>query len=316
MADNLTTTTTVATVPSGTTFRTDDLGAAGHVQYVKLLDGTDGGTAAIGGDATNGLDVDVTRLPALVAGSAIVGKVGIDQTTDGTTNLVAAKQSGTWNVGTVTAVTAVTAITNALPAGTNAIGKLAANSGVDIGDVDVTTVGAITPGTAAANLGKAEDAAHVSGDVGVMALAVRKDTAAALAGTDGDYIPLATNATGALRVTVDSDGAGDTFLAAGVQGVSDLTANTDLSVISAAGSGIRNYVTDIEVSAAAAAGNVKIYSGDPDSAGVLIAQIPFGANGCVKSFTTPRKGAANTAIFAEATQNCTISIGGFTSAAG
>jgi hypothetical protein len=36
-------------------------------------------------------------------------------------------------------ITAVTAISNALPAGTNAIGKLAANSGVDIGDVDVTS---------------------------------------------------------------------------------------------------------------------------------------------------------------------------------
>lgn len=44
--------------------------------------------ALVGGDATNGLDVDVTRLPALVAGSAVVGKVGIDQTTPGTTNAV------------------------------------------------------------------------------------------------------------------------------------------------------------------------------------------------------------------------------------
>ena len=49
---------------------------------------------------------------------------------------------GTDNDVTVTSgtITAVTAITNALPAGTNAIGKLSANSGVDIGDVDVTTV--------------------------------------------------------------------------------------------------------------------------------------------------------------------------------
>lgn len=44
--------------------------------------------ALIGGDAANGLDVDVTRLSALVAGAAIIGKVGIDQTTPGTTNLV------------------------------------------------------------------------------------------------------------------------------------------------------------------------------------------------------------------------------------
>lgn len=36
--------------------------------------------------------------------------------------------------------TVVSAISTALPAGTNAIGKLAANSGVDIGDVDVTSV--------------------------------------------------------------------------------------------------------------------------------------------------------------------------------
>jgi hypothetical protein len=92
-------------------------------------------------------DVDVLTLPALVAGTALIGKVGIDQTTPGTTNLVSAAQSGTWNVGTVTTVTAVTSITNALPAGTNAIGKLAANSGVDIGDVDVTSLPALAAGT-------------------------------------------------------------------------------------------------------------------------------------------------------------------------
>ena len=52
-----------------------------------------------------------------------------------------------------------------LAAGTAAIGKLAANSGVDIGDVDVTTV---VPGTAAGNLGKAEDGAHTTADGGAM----------------------------------------------------------------------------------------------------------------------------------------------------
>ena len=38
-------------------------------------------------------------------------------------------------------------ISAALPAGTNAIGKLAANSGVDIGDVDVTSLPALPAGT-------------------------------------------------------------------------------------------------------------------------------------------------------------------------
>ncbi len=106
------------------------------------------------------------------------------------------------NSGSITVDNAGTfAVQATLQSGTNGIGKLTANSGVDIGDVDVTSV---VPGTGATNLGKAEDAAHSSGDVGVMALAVRKDTATQLAGTDGDYSPLITDANGALHVAVAS----------------------------------------------------------------------------------------------------------------
>jgi len=51
-------------------------------------------------------------------------------------------------------------------------------------------IDAVIPGTGATNLGKAEDAAHTSADTGVMALAVRKATAANVSDTDGDYEPL------------------------------------------------------------------------------------------------------------------------------
>lgn len=47
----------------------------------------------------------------------------------------------------------------------------------------------------------AEDSAHSSGDLGVMSLAVRNDAGTALA-ADGDYIPLTTTASGALRVAI------------------------------------------------------------------------------------------------------------------
>lgn len=57
-------------------------------------------------------------------------------------------------------------------------------------------------GGAKTDLAKAEDAAHASGDRGIMALAVRQDTPLALATTDGDYIPLTTDADGLLRVNV------------------------------------------------------------------------------------------------------------------
>lgn len=120
----------------------------------------------------------------------------------GTVNIAAAQ-----TVATVTTVSAVTAITNALPAGTNAIGKLAANSGVDIGDVDVTTVGTITPGTGATNLGKAEDAAHTSGDVGVLVLGVRRDADTTPVSADGDYHALQFDNSGNLKVNIKA-GAG------------------------------------------------------------------------------------------------------------
>lgn len=58
-------------------------------------------------------------------------------------------------------------------------------------------------------LGKAEDSAHSSGDIGAMALAVRSDAGGSLVDTDGDYTPLSVDSSGALRVNavvnVDAD---------------------------------------------------------------------------------------------------------------
>lgn len=48
-------------------------------------------------------------------------------------------------------------------------------------------ISSITPGTAATSLGKAEDAAHSSGDTGVAILVRRCDTASVGSDTDGDY---------------------------------------------------------------------------------------------------------------------------------
>lgn len=52
--------------------------------------------------------------------------------------------------------------------------------------------------------GYAEDTAHVTGGIGVMPLAVRKDTAAALADTDGDYAPVEVDANGRLHAVLSS----------------------------------------------------------------------------------------------------------------
>lgn len=80
MADNLTTqSATLATVPASSVIATDDAGAGGHVQIVKLAIGTDGSATVIPADATNGLDVDVTRI---AAGDNLVGRVKVSDGTD------------------------------------------------------------------------------------------------------------------------------------------------------------------------------------------------------------------------------------------
>lgn len=126
--------------------------------------------------------------------------------------------------------------------------------------------GAITsvvPGTAATNLGKAEDSAAASGDVGVMALAVRQDTLAASVGADGDYAWLKLDDQGLLRVRVDglvqlsalSDSisaapdtsrvmAGNTALAVGRANVA-LSADGTLIAAQGAGNRIQIHALDI-----------------------------------------------------------------------
>lgn len=66
--------------------------------------------------------------------------------------------------------------------------------------LSVTLDGSLRVSGAGGGQQYAEDAAHASGDLGTMALSVRKDTAAALAGADGDYQPLVTDASGRLHV--------------------------------------------------------------------------------------------------------------------
>lgn len=77
--------------------------------------------------------------------------------------------------------------------GTVSVSSIAAGDN-NIGNVDVVSV---IPGTGSTNLGKAEDDAHNSGDVGVMGLAVRKNEPASV-GSEGDYVPLIADSTGAL----------------------------------------------------------------------------------------------------------------------
>ena len=70
--------------------------------------------------------------------------------------------------------------------------ELGANDALNVAICDAAGAQIVSFGGA----GLAEDAAHTTGDTGVMALAVRNDAATSLSGTDGDYSPVAVTAQG------------------------------------------------------------------------------------------------------------------------
>ena len=198
---------------------------AGHLQ-IDVLSITAGDNnignvdiASIAAGDNNIGNVDIAS--ALPAGSNTIGVVDLGSTDNAVLDAIAASLAlldNSIQSGDELQVD----IVGSLPAGSAAIGKLAANSGVDIGDVDVTSV---VPGTGATNLGKAEDAAHSSGDTGVMTLAVRNDTPAALGGSDGDYAPLQVNSAGSLY-TKDETGEAGSILVTGTTAVTSAISGT------------------------------------------------------------------------------------------
>jgi hypothetical protein len=116
---------------------------------------------------------------------------------------------------------------------------LGANSGVDIGDVDVTSV---VPGTGVTNLGKANATATSSNDVGVAFMAKRDDELSTIAPTEGQWSVGHVDSKGALwtrgrslDVTIKASGAlsgstnGTTFSVAEISSANfylDVTAST------------------------------------------------------------------------------------------
>jgi len=138
MADN--TTVNSASDP-GDAIVTREISHAGDTaklpgSFLMGVSGTEGSytAGAIDGDATNGLDVDVTR-SALPSGASTSAKQ------DTANTALAAIQTAVEIIdNAVSGSEFQVDVVAALPAGTNAIGKLAPNSGVDIGDVDVTSL--------------------------------------------------------------------------------------------------------------------------------------------------------------------------------
>ena len=168
-------------------------------------------TEAINAKMVTGTDIgDVTINNASGASAVNIQDGGNSITVDGTVTTTATDLDirDLESTDTVT----VRSIVDALPAGTNAIGKLAANSGVDIGDVDVTSIAAGDN-----NIGNVDIVTLPSGNLGQQAMAASLSTVPANNITDATYIgdikfgeslPIGSNVVG--QVSIDQTTPGTT----------------------------------------------------------------------------------------------------------
>lgn len=234
-----------------------------HVDDAAFTLGTDSGVMMMGFAGTQSVNAnDAAALACDTDGALHIADGG---------NSITVDNAGTFAVQ----------VDAALPAGTNAIGKLAANSGVDIGDVDVLSL----PGVAG-------DVAHDTADSGnpvkVGGKAKNQDaTAPGTAVAEDDRTDFITDVYGRQFVSTHHPNLWD---AADNQA----TAQTNKAIKAAPGAGLSLYITDVIVSNGATAGNIKFVE---DTAGTpvdLIEVMYLAANGGAPlHFNTPIKVTAN-----------------------
>jgi len=161
----------------------------------------------------------------------------------------------------------------------------------------IVSANVVYPGTIATALGKAEDAVHTTGDVGVMMLGVRNDTNASATSATGDYGYIQIDPTGSIITKPYAPAGTDWQYAAGASGIVNTT--TAVTIKAAAAAGIRNYITGICIMSDALGAATELVIRD-GAAGTVIYRTKLTTAGLPAgrqiNFPTPLKGTAATLL--------------------
>lgn len=262
------------------------------------------------------LNIDAFQSVSVQVSGTFVGSVAFEVSNDGVTwhgkvfvsnagaAAAAATGAGIWSgdLGARYFRTRMSAYTS----GTATVSYYLSPESQSYGSANTTaTVNALTPGTGAAQLGKAEDTAHASGDVGVLMLGVRQPTAPVIptsAANDNSYILLDQEG----KTIISGTGAAELSWQAAV----DLTTTSSTALIAAAGAGIRRYVTDMTfANTGASPATVTVFDG---AGRVYVRTIPATSSVDVQ-LKTPIRGTAATAVNASlaVAGTVTVSIAGY-----
>jgi hypothetical protein len=258
---------------------------------------------------TGTMAVSIATAPVLVAGSAIIGKVGIDQTTPGTTNLVALAANQSVNVAQMNGVT--TTMGNGVSGtGVQRVAIASDNTPFAV-KTDQTTHG--TTDLVAADITKVAGTAIVNGGVagsqsvgGTVAtnvaitanplnLGAQAVSSENTAVTTARQVQLVADLVGKLIVLPYSNP--ENFVSGAI--TTAMTGTTSTSLIAAPAAGLRNYITQITVSNSHATVGTDVIIQD-GNAGTTLYTIPAAAvyGGAVVTFPTPlRQPTTATAIY-------------------
>ena len=271
-----------------------------HVDDAAFSLGSSSGVMVMGFAGTQSVDAnDAAALACDTDGALHISDGGNAITVDGTVtaNLSSTDNTVLDNIDTslnnieaaVSGSEMQVDLVGSIPAGSNAIGKLSANSGVDIGDVDVTSLPAST------------NTLEVVGDVA-------HDAAAA-----GNPVQVGVRATNSVEGLTQVANADASFVSSDLNGciitrehttleeiITERVSNTNgtstaFSNFAAAGSGKHNYITTISIyNSSSTDGYVDFRDGTGGSV-IFTAPAPQ-TGGSVITFPVPLKFAANTAV--------------------
>jgi hypothetical protein len=287
-------TSIAVTAGSGTSIDTRTEATNGnHRQVIVIGDpSTNAGVAPV--DANTGLKVDLgsdNDVTVTSGNITVSGTVTANLSTTDNNVLDAIEADTTTLAGAVAGTEMQVDVVGALPAGSNAIGKLAANTGVTIGAVEiasaqtlatVTTVGSVSTLTGG---GVAHDSADSGNPVKVGAKAAATLSTATLVAA-ADRTDMIGDLDGALIVR------GNYALGDLVNGNASNTDGTSTSVLASGGAGVKHYITDVTITNTSAS---NIYVELKDNTTVKWT-FPVPANGGVTHhFASPLAGTAATA---------------------
>lgn len=270
MADNV-----PITAGTGTDIATDQVtGTAEHVQLMKLAISADGSRDLIPADATNGIDVDVTR---------VSGNVTVVQATASNLNAnVSGTVTANAGTGSFTVAQATAANLNATVTGT-----VTANAGTGNFSVAQATASSLN----AQVVGDvADDSVDAGNPVKIGAYAEANPSTSVLV-ADADRVNIHADIDGLMMIKPYTS-YGDIL----VERVTNTDGASTASTVFGATVGARNMITTISVyNSSTTNGFVDIRDG---TAGTVLFTIPLPANGgAITNFTVPlRQTTANTAL--------------------